>query len=444
MAGDPLNHVATGQALEIPAPAYNLWCDMARASKRQRLGKNGGNTAIDTITAALTVKIVNTTMNDLATFSVLKLGSPLGAPEAITQHPFLFQSRPVLLGSTPAATNDPIGITQGPVQAGTTSSPGIGEAVIMGVAIVDVNITDAGHCSARPIPGDTAKLESADSGTARILWRPDESTGVKRCVVMLSGCGCGCSQDCTNCSGCRYAIAIFNSNGIIDDNFKLKLNGDTIQDNIDETFPGDPRPRGAFLHPTGFTTFLPTPIKDPGAVGNTIWTRYEVSALDDLSSVETLTFDLYSIFDNEAGNYGLFILYRVCGTSLCEVYRSVYNMPSYNPGEAASGTLFFSDPGNPLSTLVLEDDHGHSSTLAADSIAATIQAQLISDGFAALTVTDLGGGAFDFTFAAAGVNTLVVSSGDGFYSPISNGAEASDPEACKNTYTYTNPCYTAP
>lgn len=444
--GDPLKHVATGQPLEIPAAAYNLWCDDARLGKRVRLGQNGGGVPNDLIVSQLSVKVINQTDSDLTSFSVVKLVSPLGAPDSIADDPHLFLRRPILTGEKPSSNCDIIGITEEPIEKGTTSSPGVGAAIITGCAIVDVDITDTSHCAARPIPDDTAKLESATSGPARILWRPDESTGVKRCVVMLStGCGCGCSEDCTNCSGCSYAIAIFNSNGIVDDDFKLNLNGETIQDNILETTLTDPpiSCRGRFLHPPGYAHLAPNPTPNDGCTGNIVWTKYEVAALADLSATPSpFDFDLISISNNGFDNFGQFIVYRICNDRLCEHFRGNYSHPSPSFGSAAEYILTFYDPGNPLIEIEVDDGFGNVVTLNAGMDAAAIDAALEGGGWDNVTVTVLGFGQFNVSYDDAGPGSAFQVSGgeNGSFTEVDPGSYPSDPELSTSSFEVENPC----
>lgn len=98
--------------------------------------------------------------------------------------PMEVQRRPAVIGIEPAAIEDAFCVTTGPVM-----TDGLVEAVVQGLAVVDVDVTDAAHTHATATPGETAYLTSAASGRAEILWKPS-GTGVKTCIVLL-GSGSG-------------------------------------------------------------------------------------------------------------------------------------------------------------------------------------------------------------------------------------------------------------
>lgn len=113
----------------------------------------------------------------LPAFSVLGVGESVIDPD---DRPFDAGDVPIFEGAAPA-DGDAICITREPCPA---AGERLLRAVLLGVAEVDVDVTDAGHTFAAPIVGDTAKLASAEAGTVRILHKP-AGMGVGRCVVLL-------------------------------------------------------------------------------------------------------------------------------------------------------------------------------------------------------------------------------------------------------------------
>ena len=83
----------------------------------------------------------------------------------------------------------------------------IGEAAITGCVACQIDITDAGHTSAKGDDG-TKLMSAASGGVASIVWKPS-GTGVKWCVVLIGGGGgsaisggtCGPIVTAISCSG---------------------------------------------------------------------------------------------------------------------------------------------------------------------------------------------------------------------------------------------------
>jgi len=113
----------------------------------------------------------------LPEFSIVGVGDSVLDPD---DRPFAAGDTPIFEGAAPAL-GDAIAITREPCPA---AGERLLRAVLLGVAEVDVDVTDAGHTFAAAIVGDTAKLESAASGPVRILHKP-AGTGVGRCVVLV-------------------------------------------------------------------------------------------------------------------------------------------------------------------------------------------------------------------------------------------------------------------
>jgi hypothetical protein len=142
-----------------------------------------------------------------------------------------------------------------------------------------------------------------------------------------------CISTCVDetCQDCNYLVAIFNCNGVTDDDFSLELDGVVIAASLLEAQVGDPLGyicRGHIIAPPGYTT-VPNPA-GCGCVfdgsGGISWQSHTATQLENVPTTPTMEFVLTSIADNSAGNFGYFIVYRCCGPKLCEVFRADYNM----------------------------------------------------------------------------------------------------------------------
>jgi hypothetical protein len=214
VTSDPLQKFVPGQPLgSLRAATANAWTDAARAVRGlQSVGQRVRSA--DPNPPCLTVMIKNDTGGTLTERSVVQVSFPLQIPtiygDDIQRGPWFAGIAPTSPAGTPAVLLEPI-------PAGE-----LGRAVIMGVAVVSVDITDAAHTRATLDTGDTAALVSGTSGPATILWR-ETGTGVKLCAVLLC-CGTGVpavgdSEDwvypadgvaasLTSCSPCGGDIAL--------------------------------------------------------------------------------------------------------------------------------------------------------------------------------------------------------------------------------------------
>jgi len=175
---DPLQHVRVGQPIDpVTAETWNRFVDAARAHRGRSAGNLGVRNDPNLITPAATVLVRNGTGSNLSNVgSVLAITGVEYSPEDL---PGEFRSYPVFTGAAPASSSDPIAILAEPAP-----SSQLGRGTVAGIAVVDILINDSSHQWAAPIAGDTAKLGSATSGPARILWKAG-SSGVQRCVANL-------------------------------------------------------------------------------------------------------------------------------------------------------------------------------------------------------------------------------------------------------------------
>jgi hypothetical protein len=179
---DPLQPVAPGTPLldAVSAEVLNALKREARQVRQQRMPGPSALSGLAAFTSSLIVLIRNDTGADLDALSVLRItGTP--SSNGPVNEPFDFQRRFFLTGDVPAGAGDAIAVLKEPAGDGE-----FGQAVVAGAALADVKINDASHEWARPIAGDTDKLESAASGPARILWKESSGT-VRRAVLLLVG-----------------------------------------------------------------------------------------------------------------------------------------------------------------------------------------------------------------------------------------------------------------
>lgn len=174
--------VARGDRLRIPAAVYNDLLDAAHAHLAQKRGRGGPpGSKPDIWPAGLVVLVRNDTGTDLERGHVV---APTADVLDAADQPLAAQRRPVFAGDAPGSTADPVLILLEPI-----AEDGIGLAVAGGVAVCTVNVSSGSHLWARPTAGNTDRLESADSGPARIITREGGSSGDKVAVVALNNGG---------------------------------------------------------------------------------------------------------------------------------------------------------------------------------------------------------------------------------------------------------------
>jgi hypothetical protein len=180
---DPLRKVRRGEALSIPAEAWNRLMDIARADGSDRLlGDAEQGAARRDLDVAL---VKNTTSRDLPLWGGITLGAPVFPPASGTggSLPQDFAERTVLTGVEPAACAGRGAVLLQPLAPGA-----IGRAVVSGILCCRVRVTASGMRRAAFVPWD-ASAEStyplADhAGPIELLWT-EPGTGVRYAVAML-------------------------------------------------------------------------------------------------------------------------------------------------------------------------------------------------------------------------------------------------------------------
>ena len=179
---DPLEKVRPGDGFAIRADTWNAFIDAARAHRRNEAGAAGaGRPTPDNPTPGCTVYVRNDTGSTLPAWSTVKLGTPV--VDAAT-YPFRVSSEPVFPATEPDGADIPFAVTTQPIRDGK-----LGTAVVLGVAVADVSVSNSAHTHAAPANASLV-LASGTSGPARIIWK-ESGTGTLKAVVLLDRTGSG-------------------------------------------------------------------------------------------------------------------------------------------------------------------------------------------------------------------------------------------------------------
>lgn len=194
---DNFAKVQPGDDLTISAPVWNAMVDAAQAQKgrqHDRLSDAQGQ-----IRSGDIVRVKNDSGRNLARNSVLGLSGPIFTP---TQSLDAFLREVTFRGVIPSATHrGKFAILLDPALAGS-----IARAYVAGVAPVRVNVTDTALKCADIVAGETSHLQTADDGTAQILWKQADgggygsSTGEQWGIVRF---GTACGGDSTAAAQAR-------------------------------------------------------------------------------------------------------------------------------------------------------------------------------------------------------------------------------------------------
>lgn len=174
---DPFALVQSGQEFPADAETVNGWQLAGRDATRRRNGFNGGRFGLGPFTQSVSVLVQNKTLTDWDAYGVVTLGEPI---QSAVDNPATVLAEAVFAGSIPASSEEDFAILVEPIASGS-----VGLAVVLGVAVCDVDVAAGWHTRAVPIPGDATKLVTAQSGSARIIWRSPGDSGTKRAVVLI-------------------------------------------------------------------------------------------------------------------------------------------------------------------------------------------------------------------------------------------------------------------
>jgi hypothetical protein len=177
MNGDAFKRVRQGDSMEIQAAAWNACLDAAEAAKR------GGGGLADAVgrqfRQADIVLVKNASGSDVSRFHVLGISGVIFTP---TDSLPSFQNQVAFTGVTPTTASHAGKFL---VCLDALKNGQIGRAWIAGVAQVQVNVASSSDAFCDVKNSDRTQLQSAPSGTARILWK-ESGTGTKWAVVRIN------------------------------------------------------------------------------------------------------------------------------------------------------------------------------------------------------------------------------------------------------------------
>lgn len=178
---DPLLPVSPGQhsPLVRNTRAVNAVLEAARAQRGSRRTGVPGVQGVFEGSLLAKVGLPDASAEDvLDAYSVLAYGDPRLSP-ATEDRRHDGQRVQVFDGEVPSDASAPFMIT-----VESLLGTAIGDAVVSGLAIVQVNVSKASHARAKPKVGETDYLVSADSGGVPVLWK-ESGTGLKWAMVLL-------------------------------------------------------------------------------------------------------------------------------------------------------------------------------------------------------------------------------------------------------------------
>lgn len=177
MSADPLAPVQAGDSFELRAATWNLLLESARRSRGRKFEADGPGA--DGVPHRLIVPVKNDTASDFEPGDIVTAS---GTPLDLATYPLDADERPALKVVVSTADTDyPLVLLDG-IAVGE-----YGPAVVLGVCVCTVKVGDATHVFAKCDPTETAHLQSAATGPARILARESGSSGNKKAIVLLGG-----------------------------------------------------------------------------------------------------------------------------------------------------------------------------------------------------------------------------------------------------------------
>ena len=175
--GDSFKKVQSGQALRIPAEAFNAFVDAARDYRgRQQTRETEGQPKLR---QSGIIRVKNGSGADRNWFEILGIDRSVFTPSDNLE---TFQNEVVLVGVTPDG-EDHAGrfcVLLEPLAANA-----IGLAVISGVCPDRVHINEASDSFAEVQDNDVTQLKTGGSGSATILWKESGTSENKWAVVRL-------------------------------------------------------------------------------------------------------------------------------------------------------------------------------------------------------------------------------------------------------------------
>lgn len=180
--GDDLKQVRPGDPLRVPAGAYNLLMEMARAYASGRGKPASQGSGPSSPHNSSTILVYNNTGTNVPQYGVLALDTPLNSGTSVID---LFLAGLVMNGITPStSTTGKYAIMLEP-----TGSNTIGWAAVAGMSQVILNAGTNTSFTTAESGSSTANLVSAgDTGSAQVIWRQG-GTGTQWATVRLPNGG---------------------------------------------------------------------------------------------------------------------------------------------------------------------------------------------------------------------------------------------------------------
>jgi hypothetical protein len=128
------------------------------------------------------IYVKNNAGSAVGLWGVLAINGAVAAPAGSTGASVAqFQSDPAIVGGLPTTgASGAFVVSLEPIAAGK-----FGRAAIAGVVQAKINVTDASHGFAVPVPGSTSAFASATSGPAVILWKESGTGNGKWCLLRI-------------------------------------------------------------------------------------------------------------------------------------------------------------------------------------------------------------------------------------------------------------------
>ena len=174
-----LSQYKNGQNYLVSGQTFNEIAEAVNFTKGQMRTGEGHGKVMPFENGEVRIRAVD---SDIPVFSAVVLTDLIFHPNG---NDYVYQTQS-FKGVFPAADYDggPFAILAEPTKKGE-----IGRAVLIGVIPAQVKINDADVEYAEPVPGGEGEMQTADTGTARIVWKGG-SSGKQWCILQL-GSGSG-------------------------------------------------------------------------------------------------------------------------------------------------------------------------------------------------------------------------------------------------------------
>lgn len=184
--GDSLKKAQAGQALQIPAEAYNAFLDAVRFVKEHR--HDVGQDASDPLRQSGIIKVRNKSGAARERFDLLMIDEPIISPADNLQQ---FKNQVTFEGyepgekALPTDDKEPVLCRRFVILLEPSPVDGIGRATLAGASVARVDVIRESDRYAELETSNSSSLRSSPFGSTRILWK-ESGLGLKWAVVRLS------------------------------------------------------------------------------------------------------------------------------------------------------------------------------------------------------------------------------------------------------------------